>query len=89
VHHSIELEHRDMNFGVLFSVWDRIFKTRCADADTYPQTGVHDPGFPMERSAAPIGLTQTLFRQLLHPIAELWRTHAGSRVPAPRLNPNQ
>jgi len=41
VHHSIERRHFDRNFGITFSIWDRIFGTACdLAADEWPETGV-------------------------------------------------
>ncbi len=48
VHHSIDAAHRDTNYGVVFSIWDRLFGTQCAQDDVYPETGIDDPAFPDE-----------------------------------------
>jgi len=40
IHHSIEPRHQDRNFGVILSVWDRIFGTLYPSYDEYPRTGV-------------------------------------------------
>lgn len=41
VHHSIERQHFDRNFGITFSIWDRIFGTACdLAAAEWPETGV-------------------------------------------------
>lgn len=43
IHHSIALEHRDVNFGFLFSFWDHIFRTYKIDSSTSEiQIGVED-----------------------------------------------
>lgn len=42
VHHSIEPEHADRNFGVVFSVWDRMFGTHVDVEGRLPATGVND-----------------------------------------------
>ncbi|MGH7820757.1 MAG: sterol desaturase family protein [Candidatus Binatia bacterium] len=48
IHHSVDPEHRDTNYGVVFSVWDRLFGTQHADDDGYPETGIGDERFPDE-----------------------------------------
>lgn len=41
IHHSLESRHFDKNFGVLFSIWDRLFGTAYWPADgEWPRTGV-------------------------------------------------
>jgi sterol desaturase/sphingolipid hydroxylase (fatty acid hydroxylase superfamily) len=73
VHHSIETRHRDTNFGVMFSFWDRLFGTQSASADEYPRTGIEDPAFPMERRASPLGLLVVPFKQLVYPFVAIAR----------------
>jgi sterol desaturase/sphingolipid hydroxylase (fatty acid hydroxylase superfamily) len=46
IHHSDLPEHRDRNFGNLFSIWDFLFGTQCLDFDAYPQTGTSDRNVP-------------------------------------------
>jgi sterol desaturase/sphingolipid hydroxylase (fatty acid hydroxylase superfamily) len=51
VHHSLEPRHFDRNFGILFSVWDRLFGTACElEPGEWPATGV--AGVPPPRSVA-------------------------------------
>lgn len=55
IHHSIEPEHFDKNFGILFSFWDRLFGTVWEPvAGEWPKTGItgHTP---------PRSLVETLF----------------------------
>lgn len=73
IHHSIEGQHRDKNFGVLFSFWDRIFKTSYTCTAEYPHTGINDPLFPLEKPAGFAGFLATPFRQLLYPFQALVR----------------
>ena len=40
VHHSTKIEHCDKNFGVIFSFWDDIFRTRYLGKDAVPSYGV-------------------------------------------------
>jgi sterol desaturase/sphingolipid hydroxylase (fatty acid hydroxylase superfamily) len=67
VHHSIEDEHRDTNFGGVLVVWDRLFGTQVRDFDAYPDTGVTNERFPYEESARPTMLAKTYARQLVYP----------------------
>jgi sterol desaturase/sphingolipid hydroxylase (fatty acid hydroxylase superfamily) len=45
IHHSIEPRHRDRNFGVILTVWDRMFGTLYPSYDEYPRTGVEGVEF--------------------------------------------
>ncbi len=69
VHHSVEPQHHDRNFGFIFSVWDWLFGTQYAGGDDYPPTGIPDEAFPLERSGTPGDLLRTTLRQLWYPIA--------------------
>ena len=41
IHHSIEEQHRDRNFGSLTSIWDSIFGTACfPGCDEWPDAGI-------------------------------------------------
>ena len=41
IHHSLEPQHFDKNFGILFSFWDRLFGTAFnPSADEWPDTGL-------------------------------------------------
>ncbi len=40
IHHSVEAKHHDKNFGVMFSFWDRLFKTQYKEEHIYPDTGI-------------------------------------------------
>lgn len=73
IHHSSEPQHRDHNFGVIFSFWDRLFGTQYRGYDEYPDTGIADPEFPMERGSDPWNLIVTLLRQLVYPFRMIIR----------------
>ena len=66
IHHSVREEHQDLNFGVLFSFWDRIFGTLCRDYDDYPPTGVANVDFRPES-----GFVTSLVRQLVFPFRQI------------------
>lgn len=71
IHHSIEAEHFDKNFGVLFSVWDYIFRTQHRRYDEYPDTGIPDEAFPHETKVGSV--LRTLFEQQLYPFKAIAR----------------
>lgn len=55
VHHSMEPEHADRNFGVVLSVWDRLFGTHIDVPGELPRTGVTDrPHSAAERDDNPV-----------------------------------
>jgi sterol desaturase/sphingolipid hydroxylase (fatty acid hydroxylase superfamily) len=72
VHHSIDARHYEHNYGVVFSLWDRLFGTRWHGRDDYPDTGVDDPAFPVEqidpgwRGVA--SALRSVARQIAHPL---------------------
>lgn len=73
IHHSQLPQHQDLNFGVIFSFWDRIFGTQYKNAEEYPDTGVADKEFPVERSYNVWSLIVTLLRQLIYPFQSILR----------------
>jgi sterol desaturase/sphingolipid hydroxylase (fatty acid hydroxylase superfamily) len=74
VHHSVEERHRDRNFGVIFSIWDRLLGTQYADCREYPETGIVDPAFPLEKEASPSSLLVVPLRQMLYPFIAIGRS---------------
>jgi sterol desaturase/sphingolipid hydroxylase (fatty acid hydroxylase superfamily) len=43
IHHSLEREHWDKNFGVVMTIWDQLFGTSYFPApEEWPAVGVHD-----------------------------------------------
>ena len=79
VHHSILPQHTDQNFGVLFSIWDSLFKTRYAGCQEYPPTGIVDPSFPLETKKDPFDLLWTPIRQLVYPFVAIVKNLRNSR----------
>ena len=73
VHHSIERQHADRNFAVHFVIWDFLFGTQWRQWDEYPDTGVDDPAFPLEKSAKPLDLLKTVWRQFIYPFQAIYR----------------
>jgi sterol desaturase/sphingolipid hydroxylase (fatty acid hydroxylase superfamily) len=74
IHHSLEAQHRDRNFGAMTSVWDSIFGTACFPGrDEWPDVGVSGVEPPMR-----------VLDYLLRPFKSLGRC-AGVLNPLPRL----
>jgi sterol desaturase/sphingolipid hydroxylase (fatty acid hydroxylase superfamily) len=72
VHHSIEPEHYDTNFGTVFSWWDYLFGTRYMGDDEYPSTGITDEAFPSgEKTLNPVRMVGTWVAQMLYPFRVL------------------
>lgn len=86
IHHSRETAHRDKNFGVILCLWDRIFGTHVDAWDQYPQTGVPDPGFPMETApATAFGVVETYLKQFVYPFRQIWSRITTDRWDLPLL----
>lgn len=66
IHHSIEPEHQDKNFAVIFSFWDRLFGTQHEDEKAYPNTGIRDETFPLETTSRGLGVAQTTLDQFIY-----------------------
>lgn len=73
VHHSLAPEHRDKNFGSMFSIWDFLFGTQVKDFDIYPVTGSDDPSFPHEQLEVLPAMAVMPLRQMVHPFLLLMR----------------
>lgn len=73
VHHSVLPQHRDKNFGVIFSIWDRMFGTQYKGYEEYPPTGVEDEHFPHEDElkSSLKGLLLAPFVQMVYPFYKL------------------
>ena len=71
IHHSIEPHHQDKNFGVLLSIWDRLFGTQYAGYEEYPDTGVKDRNFPEDESKFGRNLFVSPFLQHIYPFRVL------------------
>ena len=71
VHHSIEPQHADTNFGAMLSVFDYAFGTAYPSRDVYPESGINDPHFPLEGGQSIWRLPANWFRQTLYPFTQL------------------
>ncbi len=77
LHHSQAPEHRDTNYGTIFSVWDHLFNTQYRNYEVYPDTGISDPHFPHESSLSPIGVLRSFCLQLIYPFVAVVRSLSG------------
>ena len=68
IHHSTEQRHFDKNFGICFSIWDRMFGTACDPVgDEWPKVGlanVDPPRTIADYFLMPFRLTQSERRHL-------------------------
>jgi sterol desaturase/sphingolipid hydroxylase (fatty acid hydroxylase superfamily) len=71
VHHSIEVQHWDKNYGAWFTVWDWMFGTIYPKFDEYPATGVKDVYFPPPKSFKPHAWAADFGRQMWHPFSRM------------------
>lgn len=67
IHHSIEPQHQDRNFGVLLTVWDRMFGTMNRNYDEYPATGVMGLDLDPPTGDSPLAWLRNFGRVWLHP----------------------
>ena len=65
-----------MNFGALFSIWDRLFGTQYRGYDEYPETGIEDEAFPHETKGNVRSLLVAPFVQMAHPLRRLCEQYA-------------
>ena len=71
IHHSLQREHIDTNYGNIFSIWDFMFGTQVRDYDAYPPLGVHDPDVPRNTSTGIWAGARTFARELVYPLIAL------------------
>ena len=71
IHHSIEPQHVDRNFGDFFSIWDFMFGTQVREYDIYPKLGVHDGACPQGRATTWTGSLRMYFSELAYPLRAL------------------
>jgi sterol desaturase/sphingolipid hydroxylase (fatty acid hydroxylase superfamily) len=67
IHHSARPEHRDRNYGVVFSIWDWVLGTQHREHREYPETGIDDSGFPHETGVRGLSLLRAPWQQFLYP----------------------
>lgn len=72
IHHSLEPQHFDKNYGIIFTVWDRLFGTAYFPReDEWPATGV--AGLPPPK---------TLWQFLLFPVRQVRSRQTVAKAPA-------
>lgn len=64
IHHSLDIRHREKNFGSLFSFWDVLFRQQYSGVDEYPETGIEDQNFPREQEISLRSLFLTPWMQM-------------------------
>jgi len=67
LHHTIEAEQIDRNFGERLTVWDWLFGTLYRDFDAYPKTGVKGCEWIEEKGAGPWALARAWCLQFIYP----------------------
>jgi len=72
VHHSIEPQHRDRNFGDRLVLWDYLFWTLSPDRASYPETGVAGTEHILETGLSPIDIVKAWLRQTIYPFAMIY-----------------
>ncbi len=72
VHHSVEPEHADKNFGVYFSIYDYLFGTAWLDHHVYPRTGIADSKFPTEDRVGLSQLPKNWLAQVVYPFRQVF-----------------
>lgn len=82
VHHSLEAEHRDRNFGAIFSLWDFLLGTQYKTFTVYPETGIADAAFPHEQQVGLRSLLLIPLTQLLYPFLQV-TGRASPSLPEP------
>jgi sterol desaturase/sphingolipid hydroxylase (fatty acid hydroxylase superfamily) len=75
VHHSIEPEHADRNFGERLIVWDLLFRTAVFDRKVYPQTGTIDTAEVLETGCGLRAMVTAWFKQTAHPFRQILRPY--------------
>ena len=70
IHHSREAQHQDKNLGAFLTIWDRMFGTLHTNYEEYPETGIHDSRFPMEKQGGLFIITNYA-KQFIYPMKQL------------------
>jgi sterol desaturase/sphingolipid hydroxylase (fatty acid hydroxylase superfamily) len=79
IHHSSDPSHYNSNFGIILTIWDRIFGTAYLSYDEYPSmTGSGDSAFPVEQEKPPREWAQVYAAQLVYPFVKVGRSASES-----------
>lgn len=82
VHHSIESQHFDLNYGERLVVWDWMFGTLWRGFDDYPATGVKGFTGPKDQSVGPLAVVRTWWGLTLYPFRRAWAEWRASKPAA-------
>ena len=89
VHHSIEPQHKDCNFGDRLLLWDQVFGTLSRDRVSYPATGVEGTEHILETGLNPIDFVAAWTSQTIYPFGMIYRdvlaSIASARVGRTRI----
>ena len=78
VHHSLQPEHFDKNYGCVFAIWDQMFGTQVRDYEVYPDTGIHEE-FPVEQDYKWWQVPFLPILQSLYPFKEIGQELVGAK----------
>ena len=79
IHHSSDPSHYNSNFGIILTIWDRIFGTAYLSYDEYPSTtGSGDSAFPVEQGTPAREWAQVYAAQLVYPFVKVGRSASES-----------
>ena len=85
IHHSRTMEHRDKNFGAIFSIWDHLFGTQYRKYEEYPETGLESPGSLYETELGWRRTPRTFVVQLVYPFGMAFRSMTGMTLQRPTV----
>ena len=71
IHHSIEPEHQEKNFGGLLTCWDRMFGTLYPHYDEYPATGVAGIEFAPVTGPRSLRGVSAIWQQVAYPFRQI------------------
>jgi hypothetical protein len=85
VHHSVESQHFEHNFGTVFPWWDFLAGTYYRGVDEYPPTGITDASFPDLTDQGELNWNPVLWlgifvRQLAYPFVGIYALWTGKGV---------
>jgi len=81
IHHSVKERHRDKNFGLIFSIWDRMFGTLYNNYDEYDyDTGIDDEHFPIEKSVKGLSVFRNWLAQFIYPFRQILEMGRKERI---------
>jgi sterol desaturase/sphingolipid hydroxylase (fatty acid hydroxylase superfamily) len=70
VHHARDYRQHNSNFGIVFSIWDRLFGTQYGSHVEYPEAlGIADERFPIEQGTRLLDIPRVYAAQVAYPFA--------------------